>query len=118
MQAIDEGDIVAAADAFADLQYVLSGAILEFGLATRMRALSIEVHRSNMSKACKTEEEAIQTVAHHETGKPEDECSYYKKGDVYLVYRNRDKKTMKSINYSEANLKDIVISPDIAYIQG
>ena len=30
--AIQAGDLVAVADAFCDLQYVLSGAILEFGL--------------------------------------------------------------------------------------
>ena len=57
--AIIEKNIVEVADAFCDLQYVLSGAILEFGLGNKFKALFEEVQRSNMSKACKTEEEAI-----------------------------------------------------------
>ncbi len=115
-EAIESKDIVAVADALTDLQYVLSGTYLEFGLATRAWSLNAEVHRSNMSKACKTLEEASQTIAHHETGKEEDECSFTEKNGLYLVYRNRDKKTMKSINYSPASLKEIVISPDTAYL--
>ncbi len=33
-ESIEKGDIVGIADALCDLQYVLSGAILEFGLGT------------------------------------------------------------------------------------
>ncbi|HRW99032.1 MAG TPA: nucleoside triphosphate pyrophosphohydrolase family protein, partial [Cyclobacteriaceae bacterium] len=56
--AILEKDIVEVADALCDIQYVLSGAILEFGLGDKFKALFEEVQRSNMSKACATEEEA------------------------------------------------------------
>ena len=52
--AILEQDIVAVADALCDLQYVLSGAILEFGLGEKFELLFNEVQRSNMSKACRT----------------------------------------------------------------
>ena len=38
-EAIADNDLVEAADAFADLQYVLSGAILEFGLGDKFKAL-------------------------------------------------------------------------------
>lgn len=65
-QAIVDGDIVEVADALADLQYVLSGAILEFGLADRFGALFDEVHRSNMSKACNSLEEAEATVGYYQ----------------------------------------------------
>ncbi len=34
-QAIKDNDLIETADAFADLQYVLSGAILEFGTTSR-----------------------------------------------------------------------------------
>ena len=51
-EAIQQNDITGIADALSDLQYVLSGAILEFGLATKFKALFEEVQRSNMSKAC------------------------------------------------------------------
>ena len=63
--AILEKDIVSVADALCDIQYVLSGAILEFGLADKFSALFEEVQRSNMSKACRTEDEAKATVEHY-----------------------------------------------------
>ena len=35
--------------------------------------------------------------------------SYMEKaGDVYLVYRTSDKKTLKSVNYSPADLKGLL----------
>ena len=62
---IAKGDIVEAADALADLQYVLSGAILEFGLGSRFKSLFDEVQRSNMSKACQTQDDAEETTRHY-----------------------------------------------------
>jgi predicted HAD superfamily Cof-like phosphohydrolase len=105
--AILEKDIVEVADALCDIQYVLAGAILEFGLGEKFKALFEEVQRSNMSKACRTEEEAVQTVEHYKK-KDGTECYYLKEGDKYLVYRKADNKTIKSINYSPANLSGIV----------
>ena len=60
--AILEQDIVGVADALCDIQYVLSGAVLEFGLSEKFKALFDEVQRSNMSKACNSEEEAERTI--------------------------------------------------------
>src|SRR5918993_746387 len=57
-EAVDNNDLVEVADALCDLQYVLSGAILEFGLGEKFAALFEEVQRSNMSKACRSEDEA------------------------------------------------------------
>lgn len=109
--AILEKDIVAVADALCDIQYVLSGAILEFGLGEKFNALFEEVQRSNMSKTCKTEEEAIATVAHYRE-KDGTECYYKKEGDRWLVYRKSDNKTIKSIYYSPASLEPIVHGED------
>ena len=50
-KAIEDNDLVEVADALCDLQYVLSGAVLEFGLGEKFVELFNEVHRSNMSKA-------------------------------------------------------------------
>ncbi|MCU0356911.1 MAG: nucleoside triphosphate pyrophosphohydrolase family protein [Cyclobacteriaceae bacterium] len=105
--AILEKDIVGIADALCDIQYVLSGAILEFGLGNKFKELFDEVQRSNMSKACRSEEEAKQTVEHYRT-KDGTECYYEQAGDLWLVYRKADNKTIKSINYSPANLERIV----------
>lgn len=105
--AILEKDIVEVADALCDIQYVLSGAILEFGLGDKFKALFDEVQRSNMSKACETEEEAKQTVEHY-LKKDGTACYYEKKEDKWLVYRKSDNKTIKSINYSPADLEGIL----------
>jgi predicted HAD superfamily Cof-like phosphohydrolase len=106
-EAIKERDIVAVADALCDIQYVLSGAILEFGLADRFKQLFEEVQRSNMSKACTSEEEAKSTVEHY-LRKDGTECYYRKEGDAWLVYRKADNKTIKSVGYSPANLDPIL----------
>jgi predicted HAD superfamily Cof-like phosphohydrolase len=105
--AILEKDIVGVADALCDIQYVLSGAVLEFGLAEKFKELFEEVQRSNMSKACQSEEEAKETVNHYMT-KDGTECYYKREGNQWLVYRKSDNKTIKSINYSPANLERIL----------
>lgn len=99
------GDIVAVADAFADIQYVLAGAILEFGLQDKFAPIFDEVQRSNMSKACDSKQEAYDTVMAN--GGPE-VCSIVPKGDVFLVKRDSDDKTIKNINYSPASLGPIL----------
>ena len=107
--AILERDIAGVADALCDIQYVLSGAVLEFGLGDKFKALFDEVQRSNMSKACTSEEEAKKTVEFYEK-KDGTECIYRKEGDKWLVYRKSDNKTIKSIGYSPADLERILSS--------
>jgi predicted HAD superfamily Cof-like phosphohydrolase len=106
-QAIRDRDIVEVADALCDIQYVLSGAILEFGLGNKFKELFEEVQRSNMSKACSSEEEAQRTVEHYRQ-KDGTECYYRREGDKWLVYRKSDNKTIKSVAYSPANLGQIL----------
>lgn len=105
--AILEKDLVGIADALCDLQYVLSGAILEFGLGEKFNSLFEEVQRSNMSKACNSEEEANQTIKFYKE-KDGTECYYKKEGNKWLVYRKADNKTIKSVNYSPADLDKIL----------
>lgn len=106
-RAIADRDIVEVADALCDLQYVLSGAVLEFGLGPKFRVLFDEVQRSNMSKTCRTAEEAEETMRYYE--KERGVKSYIKKIDgVYLVYREGDHKTLKSVKYSPADLDGIL----------
>jgi predicted HAD superfamily Cof-like phosphohydrolase len=105
--AILQKDIVEVADALCDIQYVLSGAILEFGLGEKFAALFEEVQRSNMSKACKSEEEAKATVEHYRK-KDGTECYYRKEGENWLVYRKSDNKTIKSVGYSPANIQGML----------
>jgi predicted HAD superfamily Cof-like phosphohydrolase len=107
--AILEKDIVGAADALCDIQYVLSGAILEFGLGGKFKALFEEVQRSNMSKACNSEQEAQETVAFY-LEKDGTVCHYEKAGEKWLVYRTSDRKTIKSVGYSPVDLDSIINS--------
>ena len=100
--AIADGDLVEVADALADLQYVLSGAVLEFGFGEKFKALFDEVHRSNMSKTCKSPEEAEATINHYRTLNQEGRVEH--RGEYYLVYRNSDNKVLKNVNYSPADL--------------
>lgn len=105
-EAIAENDLVEVADALCDIQYVLSGAILEFGLADKFKSLFDEVQRSNMSKTCKTLAEAEATQAHYKRLDQESEIK--QSGNEFLVYRLGDGKVLKSVNYSEANLKQFL----------
>src|SRR4051812_44197852 len=114
-EAIQNKDIVEVADALCDIQYVLAGAVLEFGLGNKFKDLFEEVQRSNMSKACKTQEEAEATIAHYK--KKENVDAYFKEVDgLFLVFRTADNKTLKSINYSPADLKSIVESAKVAAV--
>ena len=106
-EAIEQNDLVEVADALCDIQYVLSGAILEFGLATDFKTLFDEVQRSNMSKTCKTMDEAIATQKHYLETKGTESTIEEKDGE-FLVYRAGDKKVLKSVKYSPADLKSIV----------
>jgi predicted HAD superfamily Cof-like phosphohydrolase len=106
-EAVEAGDIVEVADALCDLQYVLSGAILEFGLGEKFKNLFDEVQRSNMSKACNNIEEAEATVAHYQNVRGVD-CYYKEEDGKYLVFRTEDNKTLKSIYYTPADLKQFL----------
>ncbi|RLD22787.1 MAG: hypothetical protein DRI69_00155 [Bacteroidetes bacterium] len=101
--AIDDNDLVEVADALCDIQYVLSGAILEFGLGRRFAGLFGEVQRSNMSKVCETREVAEATLTHYQENKNTEGYIVERDGE-YLVYRKSDNKVLKSVNYSPADL--------------
>ena len=104
--AIAANDLVEVADALCDIQYVLSGAILEFGLGDQFRQLFDEVQRSNMSKTCHNQAEAEATAAHYR--QKGTDCYIQASGDHWLVYREGDQKTLKSINYSPADIAGIL----------
>jgi predicted HAD superfamily Cof-like phosphohydrolase len=106
-EAINNNDLVEVADAFADLQYVLSGAILEFGLGDKFVDLFNEVQRSNMSKACENEIVAQETIEHYKQ-KDGTESEYKMVNGKYIVYRSEDNKVLKSVNYSPASLESII----------
>lgn len=106
-EAIANNDLVEVFDAFLDIQYVLSGALLEFGLKNVFDEGFAEVQRSNMSKACNSEQEAIDTLDFYKS-KDGTEGYYKEDGDKWLVYRNGDDKVLKNKYYSAASLNNFV----------
>ena len=80
-EALAAGDMVEVLDALTDLQYVLDGAYLSFGLQDKKEAAFAEVHASNMSKL-------------GEDGKP--------------IRRESDGKVLKGPNYFKPDLVQFI----------
>ena len=115
-EACERGDIVEVLDALCDITYVSlgNGAMLH-GLKDKVWPAYQEVQGSNMSKACINEEEAQATVKVRSKEQNEP-CHYEKVGKYYIVYRTRDKKVMKNINYYRPNLKQFFTDSEIKNI--
>jgi len=112
-EACKNGDIVEILDAICDIAYVtLGNATMLHGLKDKIWPAYKEVQASNMSKSCKTEEEATQTVTQRAKEQGE-ECHFEKVGDYYVVYRTRDRKVMKSINYFRPDLKQFFTEEEL-----
>jgi predicted HAD superfamily Cof-like phosphohydrolase len=103
-------------DALCDLQYVLSGTILENGFTNIFDEAFDEVHRSNMSKLVRNNDELLATFNKY---KNEDIDVYFgnsnqnpEEDSIFPtpVYRLIDDKVLKSINYSRADLSKFVIN--------
>ena len=96
-------DMGEALDALCDLQVVLNGSTLEYGLQDKFDEAFDEVHRSNMSKACTNKEDAEASVDKYQ--KQGIETVLEKVNGKYVIYRAADHKILKGINY---------FSPDIS----
>ena len=103
--ACETGNIVEVLDALCDITYVSlgNGAMLH-GLKDKVWPAYMEVQASNLSKACRSQEEAEETVQVRSKEQGET-CHWEKVGDNYIVYRSRDRKVMKNINYFRPDLK-------------
>lgn len=108
--AIKNKNFTEVVDAISDIEYVILGLASSFGFDAD-KSFDI-VHNSNMSKLCKTEEEANQTVKwyeqHQELGydSPTIRKSYDDK--YWVVYNKSTNKILKSINYTPANFDDLL----------
>jgi hypothetical protein len=102
--ACETNNIVEVLDALCDITYVSlgNGAMLH-GLKDKVWPAYQEVQASNLSKACISEEEAQETVRVRST-EQEEPCHYEQVGKYYIVYRTRDRKVMKNINYFRPDL--------------
>jgi hypothetical protein len=102
--ACETNNIVEVLDALCDITYVSlgNGAMLH-GLKDKVWPAYQEVQASNLSKACISEEEAQETVRVRSTEQKEP-CHYEQVGKYFIVYRTRDRKVMKNINYFRPDL--------------
>lgn len=112
-EACQNGDIVEVLDALCDIAYVATGnGTMLHGLKDKIWPAYQEVQASNLSKACKTEEEAKETVSQR-IKEYKEECHYEKVGNKYVVYRSRDRKVMKNINYFRPDLKQFFTKDEL-----
>jgi len=102
--ACETNNIVEVLDALCDITYVSlgNGAMLH-GLKDKVWPAYQEVQASNLSKACISEEEAQETVRVR-SAEQEEPCHYEQIGKHFIVYRTRDRKVMKNINYFRPDL--------------
>ena len=97
-----EPDPVEVIDALCDLQVVLNGSIIEYGFQHGFDEAFSEVHQSNMSKACGTEEEGRKSIEKYkEEGVP---VIMEPVNGKYILYRSNDHKVMKNINWRPPSL--------------
>jgi len=112
-EACERGDIVEVLDALCDITYVATGnGTMLHGLKDKIWPAYQEVQASNLSKACKTEEEAKATVIQRSSEQGE-ECHYEKIGDYFVVYRSRDKKVLKSCFFKRPNLSQFFTEEEL-----
>ena len=117
-EACERGDIVEILDALCDITYVsLGNGTMLHGLKGKIWKAYQEVQASNMSKACKTEEEAIET-AKSEAARVGEDTHYEQVGEYWVVYRSRDRKVLKSINYFRPNLKQFFTDEELRQTPG
>ena len=106
--AISKKDIVETIDALSDILYVVYGAYTAFGVDAD--AAFDLVHKSNMSKLCKTEEEAIRTVESYKNDERYDSPAYRLSpdGSYYVVYNRSTNKILKSIEYNPVSFDSLL----------
>jgi len=112
-EAVKEKDIVEVLDAICDIAYVgLGNAVNVFGLRDKILPAYAEVQASNLSKICKDESEAQDTVISmaEKTG----QIYYYKAiKNHFVVFRNSDDKVGKSISYFRPNLSQFFTKEEL-----
>ena len=109
--AVHMNDPIEVLDAIVDIKWVINNLIHFSGLTKEnIDKAEAEILKSNLSKFCKTEIEALDTVQAYKDGIHPDkrgksiETYYTKEGDFFIVKRKFDNKIMKSMLYKPAQL--------------
>ncbi|CAG7580617.1 MAG: putative NTP pyrophosphohydrolase [uncultured marine phage] len=103
-------DKVEELDALADIQYVLSGAILTLGHYPYFNEAFKDVHDSNMTKLCENMGEVNDTIEYYvnERGMSKEDITYVPNGDKFMINRKSDLKVLKNVHYQAVDLKKYV----------
>ena len=103
-------NIVDVADGLCDLLYVTLGAFTAYGFTEELiQELFEEVQRSNMSKVCHTLQEAIDTKKKYGQQRVDTQIAkVFVEGTTYYTVVRNDGKVLKSIKWSEPDLRSIL----------
>lgn len=111
--AVKDKDMIETIDALADIVYVVQGMAAALGIDLD-HAFNI-VHESNMSKLCRTEEDAVETVKRYKEkydsgNSPYDTPGYRKSSDgqYWVVFNESTGKILKSYKYTPANFSEML----------
>lgn len=106
--AVKNKDMTETIDALADILFVVYGMGATMGINLD-KAYDI-VYESNMTKLCKTEQEAIDTIEWYKANESRYAEPTYRKSDdqqFWIVYDKATGKILKNINYIPANFEQI-----------
>jgi predicted HAD superfamily Cof-like phosphohydrolase len=105
-EAVKNKDMVETVDALTDILYVVYG--MGYSLNINLDKAFNNVHESNMSKICLTEEIAKETVEWYKNNQTRYTTPTYRMNNSrnYVVYDEKTRKVLKSIHYTPANLKE------------
>lgn len=103
-EAVKENDFIEMVDALGDILYVVYGMGCRCGVD--MDTAFNLIHENNMSKLCKTEEEAKLTVHKYKQGTEYDSPTYRKAPDGihWVVYNESTCKVLKAASWENVNL--------------
>lgn len=111
LTAMENNDFTEICDGYFDVLWVVTQAAMLNGI--KLEDLLYAGFNSNMSKFCKTRQEAVDTVIAYELGKHPNKMGeqidtrFEQVGDLYVVRRTSDNKVMKSINFKEPDFSRI-----------
>jgi phosphoribosyl-ATP pyrophosphohydrolase len=111
--AVKNKDFLETVDGLVDQLYVIYGMLARMGVDAD-RAFNL-VHENNMSKLCKTEEEAVRTVHYYKTDEKalalgyDSPCYRRAPDDIHwVVYNESTKKILKSIEWKPVDLTTVM----------
>jgi NTP pyrophosphatase (non-canonical NTP hydrolase) len=109
-QGVDNFNKQECLNAVGDAVWILANFAYFYNLSIGELSLELDkINKSNFTKFCKTEEEAIKTVEAYKNGTHPNKLgesidTYYTfNNDYYIIKRTKDNKVLKSINFKDVN---------------